>query len=354
MNKILKYSLAVGLIISTSLSYGGEDRKRGSAGATELLMNPWTKSAGYAGAYTSGIRGVEAMRFNVAGIADTSGMSLGYSYTSYLAGADVSSGAFGFTQAVGKTGTIGLTLNFFQLGDFYETTVNQPDGTGIVFTPTYFNLGLAYSKRFSESIKGGILVRMVSQSIRNVSTTGVVVDAGIQYQPKDLDKFRFGVSLRNVGSSMQFLGDGLLSRGSVNRGNQYNQSLQQRSSKFEVPTVLYIGAAYDVYRTEDRKHILTAMGTFNSNSYTKDRYLLGAEYTFNNLLVLRAGFDYYSKMYNVNLFDNTDANGGPTAGITLKKSYGEGDISKNYEISYSYRHTNVLGGNHSVGVSFDF
>lgn len=353
MNRILKYSLAISLSLISAISYAGENRKRGSAGATELLMNPWTKSAGYAGANTAGIRGIEAMRFNVAGIADTSGMSLGYSYTSYMAGADISSGAFGFTQSVGKTGTLGMSVNFFQLGEFIETTVDQPEGTGITFSPTYFNLGLAYSKRFSESIKGGILVRMVSERIRNVSTSAVVVDAGIQYQPKEMDKFRFGVSLRNVGSSMQFLGDGLLSRGSINKGNQYDQSLQQRSAKFEVPTVLYIGAAYDVYRTEDKQHNLTIMSTFNSNSYTKDRYLFGAEYAFKNMFVFRAGFDYYGKMYSDDLFENTDVTGGPSAGITLKKAYGEGDIAKEYAISYSYSHTSILSGTHSLGLSLD-
>ena len=353
MNKILRYSLALGLSLVTAVTYAGENRKRGSAGATELLMNPWVKSSGSAGANTSGIQGVEAMRFNVAGITDTSGLSLGYSYTSYMAGSDVSSGAFGFTQSVGKNGTLGVALNFFQLGEFIETTVEQPEGTGITFSPSYFNLGIAYAKRFSESIKGGILVRLVSEQIRNVSSSAVVVDAGIQYQPKDLDKFRFGVSLRNVGSSMQFLGDGLLSRGSVNRGAQFNQSLAQRSAKFEVPTVLYIGAAYDVYRTAERDHILTIMSTFNSNSYTKDRYLFGAEYTFQNMLVLRLGYDYYGKMYSADLFENTDVTGGPTAGFTFKKMYGEGDISKHYGISYSYRHTSVLGGTHSIGLSFD-
>lgn len=354
MNNITKSIITLSLASLAFIANAGNDQKRGTAGATELLMNPWVKSSGYAGANIAGIRGVESMRSNVAGISDTSGLSVGYSYTSYLHGSDVTSSALGLTQSVGKSGTFGLSLMFMQLGDFYETTADQPDGTGVTFSPSYFNLGFAYSQRFSESIKGGILVRLVNQSVRNAKASGVAFDAGIQYQPVDFKKFRFGVSLRNVGSSMQFTGDGLSGKGSFNTGNQYTQTLVQRTARFEMPTTLYIGASYDLYETEDDKHLLTGMAAFNSHSYTKDRFLVGFEYTFNKLLQLRAGYDYYGGMFSDDLFVNTDANGGLCAGLSLQQSYGSGDIGRNYSISYSYRQTKIMSGTHSVGLNFDF
>lgn len=350
--KIIRRSLIAASLLSLSvLANAGNDQKRGAAGATELLMNPWSKSSGYAGANVAGIRGFESMRFNVAGISDTAGLSLGYTFTNFYAGAGVSSNALGYTQSVGTRGTFGLSLMSMQLGEFIETTAEQPDGTGVTFSPTFFNLGIAYAQRFSESIKGGLLVRLVNQSIRNVSASGIAVDAGIQYSPKDFDRFRFGVSLRNVGSSMKYSGDGLLGRGNFNTGNQYTQSLVQRSERFEMPTTLYIGAAYDLFK--DDKNTLTGMATFNSNSYTKDRYVFGLEYTFNKLVVLRGGFDYYSGIYSDDVFKSTDINGGPTAGISLMKAYGSGDLTKMGSIDYSYRHTQIFGGTHSIGLSFD-
>lgn len=351
MKTLLKSIITVSLASLALAANAGNNDKRGTAGATELLMNPWAKSSGYAGANIAGIRGVEAMRFNVAGISDTSGLSLGYAFSSYMSGSDVKSSSLAFTQSVGKNGTMGLSLMFLQLGEFIETTAEQPEGTGTNFSPSYFNIGFSYAKRFSESIKGGILLRIVNESIRNASASGVAFDAGIQYQPVDFDRFRFGVSLRNVGSSMQYAGDGLAGKGSFNTGNQYTQTLVQRTNTFEMPTTLYIGAAYDLYKSD--VHMITGMASFNSHSYTKDRLLVGAEYSMNNKLFLRVGYDYYGGIYSDDLFTNTDVTGGPTAGLTLQQAYGDGDIGRSYGLSYSYRHTSTFGGTHSIGLSFD-
>lgn len=355
LNIDLKNVLLLVLAVSTVLTQAGNGDKRGSAGGTEVLMNPWAKSSGYAGANVAGITGIEAMRFNVAGITDTIGLNLAYSYSQFMAGSETSTGAFGLTKSVGKNGTIGVSLMSNQLGDFIETTEELPEGTGLVFSPNYFNLGIAYAKRFSNSIKGGILIRVISESIQNVSATGVAFDAGIQYEPvateknPNADRFRFGVSLRNVGSTMRFSGDGLSEKGQFG-GQTYERSLLSKSESFELPTALYIGLAYDVLR--DSTHEITAMATFNSNSFTEDRYQFGGEYTFRNMVSLRLGFDYYRGLYDADAVSKIDAHGGPTAGVTVKKAYG--DTGRQYGIDYAYRHTNVFGGTHSIGLSLDF
>ena len=47
---------------------GNEDRA-GSAGATELLINPWARSSGWGSAGVSSVKGLEATFLNVAGLA---------------------------------------------------------------------------------------------------------------------------------------------------------------------------------------------------------------------------------------------------------------------------------------------
>ena len=103
-----------------------------------------------------------------------------------------------------------------------------------------------------------------------------------------------------------------------------------------------------------KANVLTAIGTFNSNSFTNDRFLFGLEYMFNSSFVLRAGFDYYSGLYSSDLFENTDINGGPTGGFSYKRARGvDGDAGRGFEVSYSYRHTSVFSGTHSVGLVFE-
>jgi len=57
----------LGSLVSASL-YAGNDTKRGQAGAVELLVNPWARSSGMAGANSGIVRGIEAMGLNVAGL----------------------------------------------------------------------------------------------------------------------------------------------------------------------------------------------------------------------------------------------------------------------------------------------
>ncbi|MEX1132453.1 MAG: hypothetical protein WEC15_04440, partial [Flavobacteriales bacterium] len=47
----------------------GNPDRAGSAGATQLLINPWARSSGWALANTSSVRGVEAMYGNIADLA---------------------------------------------------------------------------------------------------------------------------------------------------------------------------------------------------------------------------------------------------------------------------------------------
>ena len=71
MKKIL--SIFAVVVILTALSapsaQAGNDERRGTAGASELLVNPWTRSTGWGGVNIANVRGLDAMFNNVAGLA---------------------------------------------------------------------------------------------------------------------------------------------------------------------------------------------------------------------------------------------------------------------------------------------
>ncbi len=50
----------VGALIS-SHAFAGNDTKRGQGGAVELLINPWARTSGMAGANSGIVRGIESM-----------------------------------------------------------------------------------------------------------------------------------------------------------------------------------------------------------------------------------------------------------------------------------------------------
>ncbi len=352
--KYSKIKLLTLAVLTSLSSFAGNDDKRGQAGATELLMNPWVKSAGWTGGSLAGITGTEAMRFNVAGIAETENMEVTFANTQWYLGSGISSYAFGYTQKAGDSAAFGISLMSMNFGDFIETTSDLPEGTGVTFKPQFFNLGLSYAKQFSDNVNGGVLVRIVSESVSNVSASGIAIDAGVQYRGGEKDRFKFGVSLRNVGSKLQFSGDGLSYRGAVQSGFQYNQTLQQRSEKFEMPSTLNISASYDVKST--LASVMTLGGTFNSNSYTYDRLQFGGQYAYRKKFFLRAGYEYYTGVLSGGI-ENTSLNSGITAGVgvevPLSSSLDEDKKLTNSAIGfdYSFRTSQFFGGTHGLSVT---
>ena len=216
MNKFIYilFTVVMSLTMCHSAFAGNPDRQ-GEAGAYELLMNPWARSAGLHSMGTSFVNGVEAMRLNVAGLSRVKGTEVMVSHARYLEGTDIKMNAFGLAQKVGKNGTFGLSLMSMDFGDIPVTTENSPQGTGGTFSPNFFNLGLGYGHIFENKISVGILFRAISESTADLKAFGFALDAGVQYVSGPQDNFKLGLSLRNVGSPMSFGGQGLSQQLSV-------------------------------------------------------------------------------------------------------------------------------------------
>ncbi|HRH38982.1 MAG TPA: PorV/PorQ family protein, partial [Flavobacteriales bacterium] len=234
--------VVVALGLASTVHAGNPDRA-GSAGATQLLLNPWARSSGWGLANTASVRGVEAMYGNIAGLSLVNKTEVVFSNTQ-IPGAGLKVNSVGFGQKLGASGVLGVSATVLSVGDLEVTTYDNPEGGRGTFAPSLANIGLGYSKSFSNSIFGGLLVRVVSESTANIRSQGICFDAGIHYVTGPTDNVHFGISLKNVGPAMQFSGDGFAVQGLLLSGSD-NLTLQQRSAKTEIPSMLNIGAAYD-------------------------------------------------------------------------------------------------------------
>ena len=244
--KKLGATLAV-VFAALQFTYAGNGDRAGSAGSTDLLINPWARSSGWAGANTAFSRGLESQFTNVAGMAFTRKTELIFAHTMWLAGTGINIENFGFAQNLGaQRGVIGLTVMSLNSGQINETTVNQTEGTGNTYLVSNLNIALSYSRNFSNKISGGITVRIITQGLSNVNSTGFAVDAGIMYKTKlgklksfenkddDNDNLFFGITLKNIGPRMRANGDGLSTQftspiyGSL-------VTVEQRSAEYEMP-----------------------------------------------------------------------------------------------------------------------
>ncbi len=346
INKIIYSCLAVTLLTGSSQVIAGNEDRAGQAGATELLINPWARSSGWGGINIANVRGLESQFNNVAGLAFTKKTEIGFTYTDWMSGSDVSINAFGLAQKLGETGVLGLGIMSVGFGDIEITTNDLPEGGIGSFKPQFLNIGLSYAKSFSNSIYGGLTVRLISQSSSDVKATGLAFDAGIQYVTgfnEAKDNLKFGISLKNVGTPMKYSGDGLSFRGDPPVSTTYQQTIQSRTEDFELPSLVNIGASYDFKLAEN--HRLTLVGSFTSNSFTYDQFGVGFEYSFKEMVALRGG--YLSEKNIASDQDRLTALTGLNGGISFDLPLGKG--GKKIGIDYSYRSTDLFNGSHGIG-----
>ena len=97
-------------------------------------------------------------------------------------------------------------------------------------------------------------------------------------------------------------------------------------------------------------HKITAAANFTSNSFTKDQYRFGAEYSFKEMFQFRAGYVLEQNTW----FDSekrTYVYTGPTFGASFVAPLGK--KGSTLGIHYAYQSTESFAGTHSIGLSID-
>jgi hypothetical protein len=340
-NKALVAICAIGMSFS---AFAGNKDRAGQAGAPEMLINPWARSTGIFGLNTANVSGIEAMKMNIAGLAYTTGTDLGVSRGSYLSGTGIDINNLAVSQNMGDAGVIGINLMSMSFGDIATTDYFNPEGYG-TFRPSFLNVELGYAKQFSSHTTAGVAATYVSEQINNISAIGVAFEAGIQYVTGKRDNFHFGITLRNMGTNMRFTGTGFsINADKPQQTSSFAVTAREPSEKFEIPTYLNIGLAYDFYLDENHcdkdstpVHKLTAYGNFTSNSFNNDYLGLGAEYSFRNMFFARAGYRYEQGIGS--LSTSTTMYMGLAVGATVQTKMGSGEKAPHIAFDYSFRPT---------------
>jgi hypothetical protein len=342
MKKQLSFLLVA--LMGLGSAFAGNPDRAGSAGAGQLLINPWAGSNGLAGTNMAISRGLESTFNNVAGLAFVERNELIFSNSLYLSGTGISLNSVGFATKVGDSGVLGMTVTSMNFGDIPITTEDLPEGGIGSFSPSFSNIGVTYSKEFSNAIYGGITLRIIGESISNVRASGVCFDAGIRYVTGEDDRLKFGISLRNVGAPMRYAGDGLTVT-ATQQGTATDLTMLQRSEKYELPSLVNIGVGVDVVKNDNT--VITATGQFTSNSFTKDQLGAGLQAELGDKLTLRGGYLWEQGLL-VGGQDVTTAYTGPSAGLGLHLPAGSNGSTLSFD--YSYRTTNPFNGTHTMGV----
>lgn len=337
------FTLLLCLGFCTSQMFAGNPDRQGEAGAYELLMTPWARTAGLHTMNASFVSGVEAMRVNIAGLSRINKMELAVSNMQYLVPSDVSMNSIGIAQRISKGGVFGVSIASLDFGDIPVTTTDLPEGTGATYSPSFFHIAFSYAHTFENKVSVGILFRGVSEAISDVNAFGFAFDAGVQYVTGPKDNFKFGISLRNIGAPMKFGGQGLSQQLTAPNGERLTYNV--RAQAFELPSLLHIGVSYDFYPITANR--LSVIGNFTANSFSRDNLGGGLEYSFNEMFMLRAAYKWDIGSTG----DDFDKNiySGIAAGATIQVPLSKTGTQK-LAIDYAYRTTDPFMGSHNLGL----
>lgn len=320
------------LLLAAGSAWAGNPGRQGAAGATELLIPAGSRATALSGSMLAMVSGVEAIHWNPAGMVRTNGgVEVMFSNLQYLA--DINVNYLGVATKIGDVGSLGLFLRALDFGDIPVTTVDNPEGTGTTYSPTFLSGGLTFSRAFTDRIYGGATVKFVSETVERTSASGVAFDVGVQYFSEA--GLKLGVALKNLGPEMSF--DGADMEYYVTLPDQEPGSrarpLKLSGASFELPSTLEMGVGYE-YRASEQS-VFNFAGTFQNSNFGSDALKFGVEFAYEDQLFLRGGYTA--------LTQDNDSNNlyGPTVGAGVRLPVEGASIS----FDYAYRAADFFDAN---------
>jgi hypothetical protein len=343
MKKLISlFTIIFALLLMLDVAYAGGGNRIGTAGAAELLIpvGPRGIAMGEANAATS--YGLESLFWNPAGVAKMNNSSqLIFSHMSYIADIGVEYGAVAANFE--GFGALALSIKALSVGDIPVTTTQNPDGTGATFSPQMIVAGLSYSRQLTDNISVGLTSNFISETMGNVSANGVAFDVGVIYDNlADLPGFSLGVVLKNIGPQMTYNGTGLLVLASdVSDLKRPPAYYSVNAAPFELPSNFQLALGYKW--AFDESDGLQFSGIYQNNNFSGDEAKLGAEYGYNNMFFVRAG-------YQLAVQESDDYIYGFTAGAGINYNI-EGFSIK---IDYAYRYAEYFDGSNIFALTLGF
>lgn len=308
----------LGLLLLCGIAVAGSEERKGTAGATELLIPTGARGSALGSTVVGDVEGIEALFWNPAGLALADGTEALFTHTEYFADMNLNYCAVGAHW--GGFGSAAFSAKVLSIGDVIETTEDSPEGTGRVFSPTFAVLGATYSRRFTDRVTFGATLNYIEEKVLDAAARGVAFDFGVEY----LSGWRglcFGMVMKNFGPNMDFGGSSF--QLSFQRPDadptSTNRTFTTVSSSFDLPSYFVLAVTGDVYRSDDQRLALKA--AFQNNNFAGDNLWGGAEWTYRDMLALRAAY-----------FGSFTGTTDPTTGATTGGSRSGDDLYSGFAV----------------------
>lgn len=279
------------LFAFATLNYAGDPARKGTTGASQLLVPVGAQGIATGGAMLSNLKGIESIYYNPAGLDYSSNAEAMFSYMSYFA--DINVSYFAASTKLEGIGSLGLSIKTFDIGDIPVTTNDYPDGTGSTYSPTFMTVALTYSKIITDRISVGANFKLITESIENSTANGFGLDFGVQYRFDS--QLSLAASVKNIGSNMRYSGGLLQASTSIPNTTPGAKPgvYEIVAEEFQIPSFFEMSLSYD-YIFNEQNNLLVGT-TYTANNALEDIINIGGEYSFMKMLFLRGGYRMYTE-----------------------------------------------------------
>lgn len=312
----------------------------GTTAAQFLKLGVGARPIALGGAFVAEASSLSAAYWNPAGLAGLRGNALQLSKTEYLADVDFNMAVF--ATHLNSIGTVAFTLILLDSGNMHVRTEQDPEGTGERFNVQNFAIQASFARSLTDRFSIGGSVKYIQERIWHSKASAIAFDIGTLFTTP-YSRLRLGASMSNLGPKMRMDGRDILFSEDPNpntNGTVEIVNSQYRMDAHALPLLFRVGLAWDAVHTGTHRVVVSTDATHpNDNS----EYInAGMEYSFRDLLSLRAGFR--------NLFE-PDSEQGLTLGAGLNLRVNR---SLRTSLDYAYAEFGRLTQTHWFTVTLSF
>lgn len=314
-----------------------EDRtKVAQTGMQFLSVSLDPRAASMADAVTANSQGSISMFYNPASMGyQQESVDVSVGQNRWITDIIYNYGTASFRPMNGQIGTIGVSVLSVDYGQMLGTIRYGGNDKGYLDTGdigmSAMSAGLGYARALSNRFSVGGNVKYVSQSlgtaVMDLSSSG---SPGTEHNlQKGTAAFDFGILYRTGFRSLNF---------AVNIRN-FAGELRYARTNFELPLTFRIGLTVDMMdfmrANQDMHSFLVSVDAVHPRAYA-EQIKVGGEYTFMDILSLRAGYITPTDDQGLNL------------GVGLHQNFGDMRVGADY----GYSQFTLLGNVHRLGLSF--